>query len=529
MAIVNNKLDNQDRQQAPKGVDLAWILVILLATAGAALLATMQLRLVMGMAAGVVAGVVVTVAAFVGLSITLHKRGRLFWIVLPIILMGYMFAGKGFAYVGVYPVFVSEVTLALGCFVVVAMILLAKSGPQLWVFTRLSALILVFFMLWGAFRTLPYLGEYGVEALRDGVIWGYAIFAFCVAMLVPADSARQIFGAYKRILPFWLLWLVVVSIASRYIAIPTWPDSTVRVIMLKGGDMGVHYAGAAAFLLLRLDRYYGKRFSQSSMWLMWMLWGLGWVFISGNRGGLLSALLGVAVVLMLRPSRSGWIRPAALITLLLAGLVMLEVLGIQLSPSDSRRQLSASQVVTGFTSVVGGPSRGDQDATVQWRLNWWQTIVDYTINGEYFWDGKGYGINIALDDGFRTIRNTNEDGAITRHPHNITMNILARSGVPGLLLWLLFLAVFGGRLLLAALSRGERGDHALWLLAYWMAFLFNAQVDVFLEGPMGGVWFWSLTGFIWVYLHATRPRRLKIAWSDESTVGNEPKRIVGVG
>jgi hypothetical protein len=30
---------------------------------------------------------------------------------------------------------------------------------------------------------------------------------------------------------------------------------------------------------------------------------------------------------------------------------------------------------------------------------------------------------------------------------------------------------------------------------YWVAFIVNASFDVFLEGPMGGVWFWVLFGF----------------------------------
>jgi len=35
----------------------------------------------------------------------------------------------------------------------------------------------------------------------------------------------------------------------------------------------------------------------------------------------------------------------------------------------------------------------------------------------------------------------------------------------------------------------------IWILAYWMAFLVNATFDVFLEGPQGGIWFWSIFGF----------------------------------
>jgi hypothetical protein len=43
----------------------------------------------------------------------------------------------------------------------------------------------------------------------------------------------------------------------------------------------------------------------------------------------------------------------------------------------------------------------------------------------------------------------------------------------------------------------------LFLLAYWVAFMVNASFDVFLEGLMGGIWFWTLYGVglgaMWIY------------------------------
>ena len=45
----------------------------------------------------------------------------------------------------------------------------------------------------------------------------------------------------------------------------------------------------------------------------------------------------------------------------------------------------------------------------------------------------------------------------------------------------------------------------LFLGAFWLAFLINASFDVFLEGPMGGIWFWSIygtgIGALWIYKH----------------------------
>ena len=34
----------------------------------------------------------------------------------------------------------------------------------------------------------------------------------------------------------------------------------------------------------------------------------------------------------------------------------------------------------------------------------------------------------------------------------------------------------------------------LFLGAYWLAFLINGSFDVYLEGPMGGIWFWTVYG-----------------------------------
>jgi hypothetical protein len=48
----------------------------------------------------------------------------------------------------------------------------------------------------------------------------------------------------------------------------------------------------------------------------------------------------------------------------------------------------------------------------------------------------------------------------------------------------------------------------LWILSFWLAFMVNAAFDVFLEGPQGGVWFWSLIGFGIAALEAQRAERI---------------------
>ena len=77
--------------------------------------------------------------------------------------------------------------------------------------------------------------------------------------------------------------------------------------------------------------------------------------------------------------------------------------------------------------------------------------------------------------------------------------MLARSGVPGFGIWVTLQGVFG-IMLLRAFFRAQRSGQKglagmnLFILAYWLAFMVNSSFDVFLEGPQGGIWFWSLFG-----------------------------------
>ncbi len=131
--------------------------------------------------------------------------------------------------------------------------------------------------------------------------------------------------------------------------------------------------------------------------------------------------------------------------------------------------------------------------TLEWRLDWWLKIVHYTFAGPYFWLGKGYGINLSQSDGIQAANNPD-----LRSPHNAFMTVLARSGVPGLLLWLAFLVILFLQAARMISVRPTRPDRLIvaWVAIYLLALLFNSCFDVFLEGPMGGIWFWSMAGVI---------------------------------
>ena len=88
--------------------------------------------------------------------------------------------------------------------------------------------------------------------------------------------------------------------------------------------------------------------------------------------------------------------------------------------------------------------------------------------------------------------------------------MLARGGVPMLLIWAALQISWGFSVMQAYIMswRARRKPWPgvfLFLLAFWFAFLINGSFDVFLEGPMGGIWFWSVFGTglaaVWIYRH----------------------------
>ena len=80
------------------------------------------------------------------------------------------------------------------------------------------------------------------------------------------------------------------------------------------------------------------------------------------------------------------------------------------------------------------------------------------------------------------------------------MTLLARAGVPGVVLWSLVLISWSGlmmRAMLGAHARGHRqwAELFLFVFCYAASIIINASFDVALEGPMQGIWFWCLFGF----------------------------------
>jgi O-antigen ligase len=264
------------------------------------------------------------------------------------------------------------------------------------------------------------------------------------------------------------------------------PGTNQPIAYLKVGDVAVHLAGAAAFILLGFFQPVGwRRIAQPVLWAAWL--GAAVVVAALNRGGALA--MSTALLTAPLAARAGrWLMPV-LVGLLLVGVVSLVNLEVDVG---GRRSLSADQLLDNVESIFGASDNADLQGTRRWREAWWSTIVDYTIGGPYLWDGKGYGVNLAREDGFQVEPDL-------RAPHSAHLNLLARSGIIGLSLWVAIQVAFAATMFRAG-RLAARAGQAWWLGAvgwigiYWAAAVVNMSFDVYLEGPQGGILYWTVVG-----------------------------------
>jgi hypothetical protein len=423
-----------------------------------------------------------------------HYRAALSWndryiALLAIVLLGYALMGKGFAYLGFPPLYVGEIAFLAG------IVVFLRIGAFAGVLTTLPAVLLVALMALVVARTLPYVGLYGFEALRDGVIVIYGGFAFILIGLLLEDARRiSSILRYYRIMLAGLPVLFAGLLVTRYWAeyIP-WLYGPVPILDTGASMVGTHLAGTMVFALIGFRKV-------SVAWVCVWLATLTLV-CALNRGATIAVVLPVVFAMLLLG------RFRLMLTTVAAGVAILAVLftlestfGEYSEARDSTdRPVSAHQIVENMKSIIG--QSGEQaEGTKQWRLNWWDIIINDTIHGDNFWTGRGFGRNLAFEDGFAGTGDRRGPRNPTRGPHSAHMTILARTGIPGLVLWLLVLVSWFGMLMSATLTARARGhkqwaDLFLFIGCYAAAIVINASFDVALEGPVQGIWFWCLFGF----------------------------------
>ena len=498
---------------------------------------------------------------------------RFFLLILGALLMAYAFLGRGFAHLGVGPIYVGEMVMALGI-VATAWAALAgrftrptRSQISRSRFTVSLLVLLVLFMTLGLIRTVPYIGTYGMNALRDATLWGYGIFALMVFALVDRTWALRLFKLYGIAAIVFLFWepvayyiftnSTILTTPGSFIyassIIPNAPGTNIPILFFKSQDMAVQTAGAIAYLvvgtpLVRRLRDFLWRFA-AAVPATWMVYITGTV----TRGGLAAVAAAMAVTGVLSAFAGrlrNWmpvLAGLALVAVLVSTNVTIPSVAIGppaptpsavvsgRTPKPTRAPKPTPTVVDWTTSrttttaqwwdnifsIFGYSTNTQLQGTKAYRLAWWSKIMDYTFAGKYFWDGKGFGINLADSDHFQV---TKDDSL--REPPNSHLAVLARMGVPGFLLWGLLMLGFALFLLRALLAHRRAGDSQLaavsaWVLAFWVAMMVNTTFDPYLEGPQGGIWFWALFGLGLVLIRLAPRRAASEQGASEQTTAEQ--------
>jgi O-antigen/teichoic acid export membrane protein len=441
---------------------------------------------------------------------------RWFTPALGLLLGGYLFLNKSFAYLHVpgTPVFVGEMVFGIG---LVEATLIRVPWRRL---VAQSAIlkVLAVFMAACSLRLAVDLPRYRLDAVRDSAIWYYGAFAFLVAAAVIYDPTftPRLLRWYRRVLPWFLLWapLAIVLGQMDSFASITVPDSSTPINAFKPGDIAVQVGFAIAFLWLGVGRLEGERRPVRSEMLLVVL-GVLTLLVAGtqNRGGLLSGVLMLGIVYLFLPA--GRQRRIVLSVVLGLSILLSFAVLLDLRLHGSVRDISVRQVTTNIGSVFGEKD-SQLSGTVSWRTGYWEEVLtDLRTTGTWV---SGIGFGPILPDRYTVdVGNTNEKEGATplRNVHNSHLTILARGGVPAFSAWLALWLVFCRQLVRAIRRRargvGEDPVAALYvlLLAAVPAYLFNAFFDPALEGPHCAIWLFTIVGFAAAYTRVRRaPSRL---------------------
>lgn len=384
----------------------------------------------------------------------------------------YIYLGKGIAY-GYF----AELLLLIG------ILLLIKQRRSVNLMKGNTSYILYFLLFINLFYLARGIVYFGImDTIRDSFILNYIYFVF-ILLLFQAnieEVLKSIFKIYKYY-PVVLFSLYILSLNDFIGNISIFGD--VHLLFFKFGDIGVHLFVAFILQITNLNRY-KKPFDLLNYLCIFILFS---VASSYSRSGMLSFIIAFLFFYYFLNDKAvkDQLRSFVKYVPIVFVISLLFLSKFKVADNFQGRTVGVEQVALNFTSIFSTSEEGGLNDNKIWRLLWWGQIIDYTFNGPFFVAGKGLGISLADDDQILT---TDLEGDL-RSPHNFSLSVLARFGVFIFTIWLYWIILQLKRIKTINLSKLQ-----LVIICIQIAFLFNANFDVFLEGPMGAFPFWVFVG-----------------------------------
>jgi hypothetical protein len=412
---------------------------------------------------------------------------------------GYLLFDRAFAYIHIpgTPLYVGECMLLLGLLAAVL-----QPGFVRRAFAEETLITLVVgFMFWGLCRSVPELKHYGIDTVRDSALWYYGLFAVLVvaAVMVRPELPGRLVRQFSRFIPLLLIWLPFALVIPRVKDIPVnVPFSQVTVLNHKPGNVAVAASIALVFLWLVPN----ARRSVRSRNILSVL-ALATIALDGtqNRGGFGAAGVGILIALVFIPIR--WRLVGRILLVAVVGLTVGLLAAFQVQTGGAGklgqgRAISASQLISNVASVGGVQTGGNLQATVAFRDRLWTQVYAKEIRSGKLPYGFGFGPNLAVLAGLPEVA-ANNPVLELRSPHNSHLDVLARMGVIGLVLWATIWLLWLKRMLVARRRMANRGDTTgkgvvEACIAAVGAILVNAFFDPTLEGAQVACLLWTIFG-----------------------------------
>ncbi len=384
----------------------------------------------------------------------------------------YIYLGKGIAY-GYF----AEFLLLIG------ILLLIKQRRSVNLMKGRSAYILYLLLFINIFYLARGIVHFGfIDTIRDSFILNYIYFVFILLLFQEtiAELLQSVFKIYKYY-PIVLFSLYMISLNDFIGNISVFGN--VHLLFFKFGDIGVHLFVAFILQLTNLNRY-KKPFDLLNYLCIFILFS---VASSYSRSGMLSFIFAFIIFYyflndhIVKNQLRNFVKFVPIVFII--SLIFLSK--FKVADNFQGRTVGVEQVALNFTSIFSTSEEGGLNDNKIWRLLWWGQIIDYTFNGPYFIAGKGLGISLADDDQILT---TDLEGDL-RSPHNFSLSVLARYGV-----FIFFTWLYWNILQIKRIKTSNITKLQLVIICIQIAFLFNANFDVFLEGPMGAFPFWVFVG-----------------------------------
>jgi O-antigen ligase len=436
----------------------------------------------------VMTGVIVLAGSVAFLSaLALARRGRLEVAMVAFLIVGYFVGNRGFAQLSLAgPLFVGEVGLAITAALLAGRAVIARDIPD---FKNPLIALVGIYLLYAVARFSFDVRQYRIDSIRDLAVVYYAAFFFIAYQLGCRTGARAF-------LEKWILVAVVLhaAVALIFQVYPHILQTSFAIrgapLLLQKGDLTATFTAASIFIVANRPRIFGQRWLRTAVLLVL----IACLALSAARAAILGAMV-ASLLLWLAGKRELFLYGAGAAVAL--AILILAVNVFSGSLHDSEHAMVFKEKMASMTDFKGerryqtdfGVNKANNN---QFRTTFWKVMMDDTTKANPVF-GRGFGYNFLPK--FEAYYNRGGWEGL-RSPHNYYITVYGRMGVVGSVIFLLitFLMVREA-IRAAALVRRKQlspADFSYWCAA--VVLLVSATFGVVLEGPMGGIPFWTFLG-----------------------------------